>query len=125
MLFLWIQRNKTVMFKLHVISVYWSNTGSQQQGYQTGFFYISYVKYCVNAVAAPDVRVLIVGQNQETDICLQFAEKITKFEITIMMIATWMIRSILVEKNIMKKTVCYQEAGKISGSLRKFCPYIF
>lgn len=43
---------------------------------------------------------------------LLFAVKNVTFKTIAMMIIIWESRNILVEKNIMKKTVCCQEAGK-------------
>lgn len=43
---------------------------------------------------------------------LLFAVKNVTFKTIAMMIIIWESRNILVEKNIMKKTVCCQEAGE-------------
>lgn len=64
-------------------------------------------------MAPPNIYVLTIGQIQVIDVYPRFAEKIMRFLITILMIATWMIRSILVVKSITKKTVCCQEEGKL------------
>lgn len=46
------------------------------------------------------------------DVDLLFAVKNVKFGTIAMMIVIWKNRNILVEKNIMRKTACYQEAGE-------------